>query len=54
MCNRCHDAELVVGKSKTPQEWNRTLYRMADFGVSASDEDWGALFDYLVTNFPPN
>jgi hypothetical protein len=34
-CGPCHDTDLVVRVRKTPEDWKKTVYEMADRGVDA-------------------
>lgn len=50
-CTACHDTDLVVRVKKTPEDWKRSVYEMADRGVDASDEELDTIVRYLSTNF---
>jgi Quinohemoprotein amine dehydrogenase A, alpha subunit, haem binding len=50
-CTACHDTNLVVRVKKTPEDWKKTVYEMADRGVDASDEELDTIVRYLSTNF---
>jgi hypothetical protein len=50
-CTACHNTDLVVRVKKTPEDWKKTVYEMADRGVDASDEELDTIVRYLSTNF---
>jgi hypothetical protein len=50
-CTACHDADLIVRVKKTPEDWKKTVYEMADRGVDASDEELNTIVRYLSANF---
>jgi Quinohemoprotein amine dehydrogenase A, alpha subunit, haem binding len=50
-CTACHNTDLIVRVRKTPEDWKKTVYEMADRGVDASDEELDTIVRYLSTNF---
>ena len=51
ICSTCHRPDIVLGKRKTPSEWNATLYLMETLGATATDDDWSRIFEYLVSRY---
>src|SRR5580692_8855148 len=50
-CNGCHDINRVrVGY--TPEGWLTVVRRMQNFNAPVPPEEWGAMTDYLMKNFP--
>jgi competence protein ComEA len=52
-CSNCHSPENVLGHNLDSDGWTDLLNRMIQFGAQGSDEDFGAILQYLVTNFGP-
>lgn len=53
VCGVCHGAEVVIAKGQTRQEWQQVIASMVTRGAKGSDEEFGQVLNYLVTNFPP-
>lgn len=49
-CTVCHGADYIVDTPRTVPGWQETLAAMKDNGAEASDEDWKAVSDYLITH----
>src|SRR3954471_12012715 len=50
-CDGCHDINRVrVGY--TPEGWLTVVQMMQNFHASVPPEEWGAMTDYLIKNFP--
>lgn len=52
VCGKCHSPTNVIANGQSQQGWEDTISKMAGFGASASDEEYTAILDYLVKNFP--
>ena len=52
VCGKCHSPTNVIANGQSEQGWEDTITKMAGLGASASDEDYSAILDYLVKNFP--
>jgi competence protein ComEA len=52
-CSVCHTPENVLGHNLDSDGWTDILQRMVQFGAQGSDDDFTAILNYLVTNFPP-
>jgi competence protein ComEA len=53
VCSKCHGAEIVIGRGNTEDGWTQVVLNMAERGAQASDEEFGAIVQYLAKNFPP-
>jgi competence protein ComEA len=53
VCGACHAPEMVIGKGNTRDGWTQVVGEMISRGAQGSDEDFGAIVDYLTANFPP-
>lgn len=52
-CTRCHGAEVITKRGRTPEEWRRMVELMIRFGAKVSDDDKPVIIDYLSQAFPP-
>jgi cytochrome c5 len=50
-CVVCHPAELVVGKKRTVETWDRLISKMVDYGARADDDQQIALLTYFAKYF---
>jgi competence protein ComEA len=53
ICSNCHAPDNVIGKGQNADDWTATLNKMIQNGAQGSDDEFGAILDYLTTNFPP-
>ncbi len=53
VCSKCHSPDNVIANGQDRAGWENTITKMAGFGAEASDEEFTAILDYLVKNFPP-
>jgi len=53
ICSNCHGPENVIGHGQNADAWTETLNKMIQNGAQGSDDEFGAILDYLTTNFPP-
>jgi len=51
-CTECHSLSRVTSKSKTLEEWRRTVERMVNKGTVLSDAEQEILIDYLAETYP--
>jgi virginiamycin B lyase len=51
VCGGCHDINRVRA-GYTPEGWRSVTHMMQNFGAPVSAEDWPAVTDYLIKNFP--
>src|ERR1051326_2214300 len=54
LCSDCHAARVVSTARKTPDEWLQTVETMADKGINASDDEFGAVVEYLSAHLGPD
>lgn len=52
VCSTCHSPDNVIANGQDREGWENTITKMAGFGAAGSDEDFTAILDYLVKNFP--
>jgi competence protein ComEA len=50
-CGSCHDAALVAGQKRSPDEWADVVNRMVGMGATVSDDQYKQITAYLNTNF---
>ena len=53
VCSKCHSPDNVIANGQDRAGWENTITKMAGFGAEGSDEEFTAILDYLVKNFPP-
>lgn len=53
LCSDCHAARVVTTARKTPDQWLQTVETMADKGINASDDEFGAVVEYLSAHLGP-
>ena len=51
VCTQCHDADRIVTRKQTKEEWNGTVDKMAVRGARASDEEFETIVAYLTKYF---
>ena len=52
-CSKCHSPDNVIANGQDRAGWENTITKMAGFGAEATDDEFTAILDYLVKNFPP-
>jgi competence protein ComEA len=52
-CSKCHSPNIVMANGQDREGWENTITKMVSLGAAGSDEDFTAILDYLVKNFPP-
>jgi quinoprotein glucose dehydrogenase len=50
VCTTCHSISVVTATHRSDQEWSDVLDKMAQYGASASDEQFKMIRRYLTTN----
>jgi competence protein ComEA len=53
ICSNCHAPDNVIGKGQSADDWTEVLNKMIQNGAQGTDDEFGAILDYLSTNFPP-
>jgi competence protein ComEA len=53
ICSDCHPVDKATSELKTKEEWNNTLFEMADNGAHATDDEYAQILEYLDKNFSP-
>src|SRR3954452_21246597 len=52
VCMGCHPAEVAASKRHTHEEWEHTVVDMVNAGATGTDDEFGAIVEYLATYFP--
>jgi competence protein ComEA len=52
VCSKCHSPDNVIVNGQDRTGWENTISKMAGFGAVATDDEFTAILDYLVKNFP--
>jgi competence protein ComEA len=50
VCSACHDLDTATGARHTRAEWRALVNAMVDRGAKATDEEFGAIVEYLAIN----
>ena len=50
-CTACHDTDMVLAVKKTPEDWRKSVYEMADRGSDGTKEDLDNVVRYLDKYF---
>jgi competence protein ComEA len=51
-CSKCHSPNVVMANRQDREGWENTITKMVSLGAVGTDEDFTAILDYLVKNFP--
>jgi competence protein ComEA len=51
VCGNCHGVEVALSRRETKDGWNAIIDDMIQRGAQASDDDFGAVSEYLAANF---
>jgi competence protein ComEA len=51
VCGRCHTSDRVVEGRRSRSQWEEVLERMVAKGATGSDDDFGIVLDYLVSEY---
>jgi competence protein ComEA len=52
VCSKCHSPDNVIANGQDRAGWEETITKMAGFGAVGTDDEFTAILDYLVKNFP--
>lgn len=52
-CSVCHPSSRPKSKQKTPEQWEATVNRMIGKGAKLTEEEKGALLDFLSKTYKP-
>lgn len=52
ICKPCHGLERSVSVQQDEVAWEQTLDKMVALGVKFTDQEYSAVLEYLVKNFP--
>jgi competence protein ComEA len=51
VCVRCHPAEKIVEGRRYPEQWDQVIEQMVARGATGTDEEFDAVYDYLVAQY---
>jgi competence protein ComEA len=51
VCNQCHGVEVAASRRESREGWNAIVADMVERGAQGTDDELGAIVEYLVTNF---
>jgi len=54
VCGACHDLTLSTGQTKSREDWQATVSRMANDGAPLTDEQVAQVVAYLSKNYGTN
>lgn len=52
LCKQCHEMARAISPRLDRGGWEKSMTKMAAFGMKATDEEYALVVDYLVKNFP--
>src|SRR5581483_10966577 len=52
LCAQCHELDKSFSLSQDRAGWQRTIEKMVGFGLKGTEQELGAVLEYLVKNFP--
>jgi competence protein ComEA len=52
LCSQCHELDKSFSLSQDRAGWQRTIEKMAAFGMKSTEQETKAVLEYLVKNFP--
>jgi competence protein ComEA len=51
VCVRCHPSDKIVEGRRSKAQWDQVLEQMVARGATGTEEEFDAVFDYLVANY---
>jgi len=52
LCSQCHELEKSFSLRQDRVGWMRTMEKMTAFGMKSTKEEYNAVLEYLVKNYP--
>jgi len=52
-CSQCHGLDVIIGQSKSREDWTEVVSQMIGNGAQLSDDDYKVVIDYLATHLGP-
>jgi competence protein ComEA len=52
VCKPCHGLERSVSVRQDEAAWQRTMDKMVALGAKVTDQEYSAVLEYLIKNFP--
>ncbi len=51
VCSQCHGVEVAAGRRESREGWNAIVSDMVERGAQGTDDELGAIVEYLTANF---
>lgn len=51
VCVRCHPSDKIVEGRRYPAQWDQVIEQMVARGATGTEDEFDAVYDYLVTQF---
>ncbi len=51
VCGRCHTSDRIIEGRRSRSQWEEVLERMVAKGATGSDDDFGIVIEYLVSEY---
>ncbi|QQS47428.1 MAG: helix-hairpin-helix domain-containing protein [Acidobacteriota bacterium] len=52
LCSQCHELGKSYSLRQDRAGWTRTMQKMAAFGMKSTQDDYNAVLEYLIRNYP--
>ena len=52
-CSQCHGLDVIIGQSRSREEWTEVVSQMIGNGAQLSDDDYIVVIEYLTTHLGP-
>ncbi len=52
LCSQCHELAQSVSLNQDHAGWQKTVSKMANFGMEATEKEISAVIEYLAKNYP--
>jgi competence protein ComEA len=52
ICSQCHELERSLSLRQDRDGWKATMNKMVSLGATGTEEEFEAVFEYLVRNYP--
>lgn len=53
LCSNCHEADVIQNHRQSRDEWISTIQKMIQTGAEGTEEQFGAVLEYVVKNYGP-
>jgi competence protein ComEA len=52
VCKNCHELERAIAPRQGREAWQETLDKMVSVGAEMTEDEYSAILEYLVKNYP--